>query len=82
MGPINTHFLKSARFYTASQTYHPNFLSYIFLTPNLSWETFGSFYIEIMTDKEIAKRLQNILLCCLKNKKVLTFFQIGTDSSD
>jgi len=27
-----------------------------------NWETFGTFYIEIMTDKEIAARLQNILL--------------------
>jgi len=69
MGPINTNFLKSAWFYIASQTYHPNFLWDIFLTPNLSWETFATFYIEIMTDKEIAKRLQNILLQCLKNEK-------------
>jgi len=69
MGPINTHFYKSARFYTASQTYHPNFLWDIFLTLNLSWETFGTFYIEIMTDNEIAKRLQIILLRCLKNEK-------------
>jgi len=69
MGPINTNFEKIARFYAASQTYHPNFLWDIFLTPNLSWETFGTFYTEIMTDKEIAKRLQNILLWCLKNEK-------------
>jgi len=26
LGPINTHFQESARFYTASQTYHLNFL--------------------------------------------------------
>jgi len=30
---------------------------------------FGTFYIESMTDKEIAKRLQNILLQYLKNEK-------------
>ena len=62
MGPINTNLKKSAWFYAASQTYHLNFLWDIFLTPNLSWEKFGTFYTEIMTDKEIAKRLQNILL--------------------
>ena len=33
-----------------------------------------TFYIAIMTDKEIAKRLQNILLWCFENKKVLNFF--------
>jgi len=69
MSPINTHFLKNARFYTAPKTYHPNFLWDIFKTPNLSWEMFGTFYIEIMTDKEIAKRVQIILLRCLKNEK-------------
>jgi len=30
---------------------------------------FGTFYIEIMIDKNIAKRLQNIILWCLKNEK-------------
>jgi len=30
---------------------------------------FGTFYIEIMIDNEIAKWLQNILLRCLKNEK-------------
>ena len=40
----------------------PVFSEIFFLTPNLSWETFGTFYTEITTDKEIAKRLQNILL--------------------
>ena len=74
MGPINTRIWKSAQFYTAFQTYQLNFLWDIFLTPNLSWETFGTFCIAIMTDKEITKRLQNILLWCLKNKKMLTFF--------
>jgi len=69
MDPINTHFWKSARFYTVSPTYDPNFLWDIFVTPNLSCETFGTFYIEIMTNKGIAKRFQNILLWCRKNKK-------------
>jgi len=59
-------------------TLHPKpiipVFSDIFLTPNLSWETFGTLYIEIMTDKEIAKRLQKILLWCLKNKKMRNFF--------
>jgi len=39
------------------------------LTPNLSSETSGTSYIEIKTGKEIVRRLQNILLRCLKNNK-------------
>ena len=77
MGPINTYFWESARFYTASQTYHPHFLWDIFLTPNLPRETFGTFYIEIMIDKEIAKLLQNwkyFTLMPQKRKKCLNFF--------
>ena len=50
---------------TASQTYHPYFLWDLFQTPNLSWEAFWTFYIEIMTDKEIAKRLQIMLFFLL-----------------
>jgi len=57
------------RFYTASQTYHHNFLRDIFLTANLSCATFGTFYIAIMIGKAISKHLQNILLRCFKNKK-------------
>ena len=40
----------------------PIFSEIFFLTPKLSCEMFGIFYIEIMIDKDIAKRLQNIIL--------------------
>ena len=72
IGPINGLF-KMYNCYTASQTYHPNFLRGISLSADLPCEMLDNFYIAIMIAKRIANRLQNILLWCLKNQKVPTF---------
>jgi len=82
MGPINTHFLTSARFYAAPQTYHPNFLwIYIFnsypILGNacrfLHWN-----YDRQRNRKTIAKYFTSMPQ---KWKMCLNFFQIDTDSS-
>ena len=54
---------------------HPNFFLDIFLTPNLSWETFGIFCIEIITDKEIAKRLQIMYFDASNEKSAQILFR-------
>jgi len=62
MGPHQYPFLKKCTILHCILNLSSPFSLRYFLTPNLSSETFGTFYIEIMIDKEIAKRLQHILL--------------------